>query len=130
MQLSEDRPSLSRSAHLCYKENAPGNLAAPGAELTCSNRIMRDPILHRVACAATVYWEMDPAGPRVARLIVDCPLPVLEAPADELEADPAEAAQALTDWMQRHPIRPQEPIPPAPPAWEPSTSYCTWEAAA
>lgn len=91
---------------------------------------MYEPVLRRVACAATVYWEMDPAGPRVARLVVDVPLPPLEDPEEPAERVTQAAAHALARWMSEHPIPPQPPADPLPGAWEPSTSYGAWEVAA
>lgn len=91
---------------------------------------MSDPVLRRVACAATVYWEMDPAGPRVARLIVDCPLPLLEDDDPAAAVVVADANAALARWKNEHPVlHPAAPVEP-PKGWEPSTSYGAWEVAA
>ena len=58
---------------------------------------MPDPILRRCEASATVYWEVTPEGPAVSRLVVDCPLPVLETmpPAAEKLRELQSAAVAL-----------------------------------
>jgi hypothetical protein len=88
---------------------------------------MRDPILRRVACAATVYWEMDPAGPRVARLVVDCPLPLLEDDDPHDAVVVADASLALARWNKDHPVSHPAATGAAPLGWESSTSYGAWE---
>jgi hypothetical protein len=91
---------------------------------------MSDPVFRRIACDAVVYWEMDPAGPRVARLIVDCPLPLLEGVAAEQIEELEAATAALERWLDRHPA-PAAPPDPAPPASQPVViETAQWEASA
>lgn len=71
---------------------------------------MADPIGRRLACAAVVYWETDPNGPRVSRLVVDVTLPPLEDEGAPLPAEPSEAAAALAGWIADHPIPPRAPF--------------------
>lgn len=91
---------------------------------------MADPVFRRIACDAVVYWEMDPAGPRVARLIVDCPLPMLEAEMQQQTEELEDATSALERWMEEHPL---PPPPPPGPDRRPAPAVietAQWEAAA
>lgn len=91
---------------------------------------MPDPVLRRIACAAVVYWEMDPDGPKVSRLIVDVPIPLLEGPQAEDEEVLAEASAALARWLKSHRVPPNHPAAEPVPPYEASTSYGAWEVAA
>jgi hypothetical protein len=91
---------------------------------------MSDPVFRRIACDAVVYWEMDPAGPRVARLIVDCPLPMLEGEAEQQIEELEAATAALERWMEAHPIRQGPPYGTPRPAQPVVIETAQWEAAA
>lgn len=61
-----------------------------------------------------MYWETTTARPSVSRLVVDVPLPQLEAPGPDLEALPEllEAVRQLVDRTQAHLTRgePSDPV--------------------
>ena len=90
---------------------------------------MTDPVWRRVDCAATVYWEMDPGGPRVARVVIDLPLPPLEDPDHPAELVDAAAAAALSRWMLKDPYPPRPPAAPLVPDPNTARNHGAWEVA-
>lgn len=71
---------------------------------------MPHPEFRRCEASATVYWESTPEGYKVSRLVVDCPLPLLEAPRP-LEHDLRELrekARSLADVVRQFLLYPAD----------------------
>lgn len=60
----------------CYTWKAPAAMTATGATFPRGNRIMPDPLVRRFEASATVYFEVEPDGLTLARVVVDVPIPV------------------------------------------------------
>jgi len=91
---------------------------------------MPDPVIRRLSCAATLYFEVAPDGLSLARVFVDVPIPPLPLPDSQEEAVEAAASEALARWMGGEPVEAAPPAGPLSGSWEPSCSYGQWEVAA